>query len=338
MQLTDAEIREILRQQKIKKKRKLRTRRRITILIVLVLIALAVYFIKGQIDTIVAENTPPRGIIFIDPGHGGKDPGSGNGARYEKEDTLRLALAVRTYLEEAGFQVFMSHTEDEDVDRIRRGEMANECGAQLMVSIHRNKADTGGDGVEAFIPKDNNAESRLLGTNILRNLAAQGFTLRSVRAGTLQSTEEDYDENAYSKMPSCLVEVGFLSNMHDNELFDNNLENNAKAIANAIDDTFRTLYEPAAGTDGTTDGSAGGTAGDAASGEANDTASSEANGSANGTANSVQDTSTEAGAANGAAGTSTEAGAQGSAADTASGTSDTSAQAGTADNTSNTSG
>ena len=35
-------------------------------------------------------------------------------------------------------------------------------------------------------------------------------------------------------MTSCLVELGFITDDKDNELFDNNLENYAKAIAEGI--------------------------------------------------------------------------------------------------------
>ena len=45
-------------------------------------------------------------------------------------------------------------------------------------------------------------------------------------------------------MPAVLIEVGFISSLEDNALFDDNLSGNAKAIARAADETFMTLYEP----------------------------------------------------------------------------------------------
>ena len=261
MQLTDAEIRQILIQEKRRKLRRRRKRRRISILVVILLIVALILIIKFHPDSSNAAEesqaeTPPRGIIFIDPGHGGEDPGSDNGARYEKDDTLRLANEVRSYLEDAGFKVYMSRTTDDNIDRTRRGEMANECGAQLMLCIHRNKASGGGDGVEAFIPLSDTAESRLLAENILQALVGEGFTERSVRAGTLQSTEENYNELEAATMPACLVEVGFISNEKDNKLFDENLDGNARAVAGAIESTFHTLYEPEETTEDTETGGA----------------------------------------------------------------------------------
>lgn len=251
MQLTDEEIRSILKREKLKKRRKQQTRRRLFLILLLIIAIIVAAFIKfrPQPEPLVTEEQPVRGVIFIDPGHGGDDPGSDNGARYEKEDVLKLGLAVRTYLEGKGFEVHMSRISDESVDRELRAQMANECNAQLMVSIHRNKADGKGEGVEAFIPKTDSEESRLLAVNIVKALAEAGFAERTVRAGTLNDPAVDYPEIAATTMPSCLVEVGFISNMDDNKRFDNNLDQNAQAIADAVDNTFRTIYEPGVETD-----------------------------------------------------------------------------------------
>ena len=254
MQLTDAEIREILIRRKREKKRRQKRRRRRTLIIILLIILSVVIFIKvkgisGSKDTSekpTGYTGEIRGIIFIDPGHGGVDSGSGDdNGTFEKEDNLKISLAIRESLQALGFQVEMSRTEDKDVDRTKRGEMANKAGAQLFVSIHRNKAKTDGHGIEGFIPKKNDPKSRLLGENIMHALARAGFAERTIRAGTLNSADEDYEELAAAKMPAALMEIGFLSSAEDNALFNNQLERNAREIARAIDFTFVTLYEPA---------------------------------------------------------------------------------------------
>ena len=50
--------------------------------------------------------------VFIDPGHGGTDPGAVHNGRQEKDDVLRLALAVGRILEDNGVDVVYSRTED----------------------------------------------------------------------------------------------------------------------------------------------------------------------------------------------------------------------------------
>ena len=253
MQLTDQEIREILIRRKIQKKRRARRRRRMILIILILLIIAAVVIVKvighkgssadtGEEEAAQAADTAP--VIFIDPGHGGVDSGSETATRIEKDDTLRMSLAVRDALTSMGYNVDMSRTEDVDVDRTARGQMANKAGAALFVSIHRNKASTDGKGVEGFIPKSNDSASRMLGENILKALVDQGFTERTIRAGTLNSEDEDYEENAASTMPSVLIEVGFISSDEDNTLFDDHLDSNARAIARAINYTYLSLTDP----------------------------------------------------------------------------------------------
>jgi N-acetylmuramoyl-L-alanine amidase len=58
------------------------------------------------------------------------------------------------------------------------------------------------------------------------------------------SSEEDYEEMAAAAIPCCLVEVGFISDDKDNQLFDKKMKGNAKAISKAITETFAELYEP----------------------------------------------------------------------------------------------
>ena len=185
-----------------------------------------------------------RGVIFIDPGHGGHDPGSQTKSRKEKDDTLRIALQIKKELNKKNFKVYLTRENDSFTERIKIGKMANRKKAKLMVSIHRNKAgDPRAQGVEVFLPKDDNPKSRYLGKQIMKQLHDEGFAKRRVRSGTLVSENNEYDELSINKMPSCLVEIGFISNKHDNKLFDKNLKGNAKAVADAIEKTYSHYYE-----------------------------------------------------------------------------------------------
>lgn len=48
--------------------------------------------------------------VCIDAGHGGKDNGSDYKNRYEKDDTLAMALAVQSYLQEKDVNVIMTRS------------------------------------------------------------------------------------------------------------------------------------------------------------------------------------------------------------------------------------
>lgn len=239
MQLTDEEIRQIIIRERKRKKRRARVVKRVSILVLIILVIII------GIGVFINRNVmaSPRGVIFIDPGHGGIDSGSDYGQRYEKNDTLKISKLVKKELEDLGFKVYMSRNEDIDVDRAHRGAMANEKKAKLFVSIHRNKA-TEGEGIEAYIPAKNDRESNLLAANIIKALTANGFYNRGITPGTLVNSNDDYYENSVPNMPSCLIELGFIQNAVDNKLFDDKMEENANAIAKAIEKTYSKLYEP----------------------------------------------------------------------------------------------
>lgn len=240
---SDEDVRRIIIKQRRKKRRRKRIVTRLIFLFIIIMVFLICHsLISGKKDTVTAKT---RGTIFIDPGHGGGDPGAEANGREEKNDTLSLAKAVKTQLEKKNFKVVMSRTTDKAVDRDKRGEMANNCKADLMISIHRNQSnDTSGKGVEIWIKSTNPASEKLLAENIMKKIEKVGISQnRGVSSGTLVDPTDDYLENSVPTMPSCLIEFGFVSNKKDNKLFDKNKVAYAKAVADGIEKTYAKLYE-----------------------------------------------------------------------------------------------
>lgn len=87
--------------------------------------------------------------IVIDPGHGGKDPGTvGKTKLYEKDVVLSIAKKLRDKLvARGGYEVLMTRESDETIALSDRVEFANANGADLFVSIHINYSA----GKESFI-------------------------------------------------------------------------------------------------------------------------------------------------------------------------------------------
>lgn len=81
--------------------------------------------------------------VIIDPGHGGKDPGSLGKQSTEKEIVLAIALKAGKYIEEnlPGVRVIYTRTKDEFVPLHERAEIANSNKADLFISIHANGND-----------------------------------------------------------------------------------------------------------------------------------------------------------------------------------------------------
>jgi N-acetylmuramoyl-L-alanine amidase len=78
--------------------------------------------------------------IVLDPGHGGRDPGTvGATGMTEKDITLDVALRLRRRLEQrAGYRILMTRETDEAVALGDRVAFANERDADLFVSLHVN--------------------------------------------------------------------------------------------------------------------------------------------------------------------------------------------------------
>ena len=81
--------------------------------------------------------------IMLDAGHGGtKDPGAVYKGRQEKDDNLKLTLAVGKILEENGVDVVYTRTTDIYQTPFEKAKAANEAGADFFISFHRNIKST----------------------------------------------------------------------------------------------------------------------------------------------------------------------------------------------------
>ncbi|MFD0792893.1 N-acetylmuramoyl-L-alanine amidase [Mucilaginibacter litoreus] len=80
--------------------------------------------------------------IVIDPGHGGKDPGS-HGV-FSKEKTVALAISKKLKQlindELPGIDVIMTRSTDKFIELHKRADIANDNKANLFISIHCNSS------------------------------------------------------------------------------------------------------------------------------------------------------------------------------------------------------
>lgn len=173
-------------------------------------------------------------IVCIDAGHGGSDVGAVNESRYEKDDNLKVAKLIKKYLEEQGIKTVMTRDNDTNISLKQRCKIANKKEADIFVSIHRNSADSG-KGIEIWTNSRQKEDDLNLANSILEKLKDTEIQEnRGVKYGTAKGDNTDYYVLKNTKMTSCLVELGFITNDKDNALFDENVENYAKAIADGI--------------------------------------------------------------------------------------------------------
>lgn len=102
--------------------------------------------IEGPLDA-------SRPLVVIDAGHGGKDPGAGQGALKEKTLTLMLAEALRDeLLKQGGVRVALTRGDDSYLFLEERPDIARKLGADLFISIHADstEADSGAKGATVY--------------------------------------------------------------------------------------------------------------------------------------------------------------------------------------------
>lgn len=166
---------------------------------------------SGQTPNRVPSNALAGKTIVIDPGHGGSDPGAvGNGLR-EKDVTLRVSLELQKKLEAAGARVVMTRTTDTFVSVNRRFEIANASNGHSFVSIHTNSlSNSQAHGTETFWNRSHqHAQSQQLAQVAQKHLIQQLNTRdRGVKEG-------NFGVVRYTRIPSILVELGFITNPND---------------------------------------------------------------------------------------------------------------------------
>lgn len=171
--------------------------------------------------------------IILDPGHGGWDNGAQYGGRREKDDNLALALEVGARLEEDGYDVIYTRTEDVYDTPGQKARIANASGGDLFISFHRNSSPNPNtySGVETLVFEDEGLVADL-SRNINRQLTGAGFNDLGVRE------RKDLTVLRRTQMPAFLIEAGFLNTDADNDVFDSQFAQIADAIAEGIEQTI----------------------------------------------------------------------------------------------------
>ncbi|MBQ8281709.1 MAG: N-acetylmuramoyl-L-alanine amidase [Lachnospiraceae bacterium] len=167
--------------------------------------------------------------VVIDPGHGGFDNGAVYNGRREKDDNLKIALALGQILQNNGVEVSYTRTDDRYDSPIQKARIANASGADYLVSIHRNAAYAPNtyEGVQTLV-FDNSGMRKVLAEAINSELEEIGFNNIGVE------TRRDLAVLRRSTMPAVLVEVGFIDNDYDNTVLDTDVNRTAQAIADGI--------------------------------------------------------------------------------------------------------
>ncbi|MDO5293145.1 MAG: N-acetylmuramoyl-L-alanine amidase [bacterium] len=167
--------------------------------------------------------------IYIDAGHGGYDNGATYNGRKEKDDNLRLALAVGNSLRQKGIDTDFTRERDVYQSPSEKAQMANEGDADLFISFHRSSSPVPNtnDGVEAYV-YDTGGINEELAKNINANLEKIGFKNNGVRVNKNLTILKK------TNMPAVLLDIGYVNADKDNREFDAKFDQIVNAISDAI--------------------------------------------------------------------------------------------------------
>ncbi len=217
-------------------------------------------------------------VIVIDPGHGGKDPGTrSRRGLLEKDVTLAFAKALYGRLKASGrYQVYLSRGEDRAISLADRRSMGAAVKADLFLSIHADFVEAGGvsgatiytlsqeasdpealasarrengpDGLHASLSSDPEAAQELLsmGFQSQKNEADFAAKLLVDHLRSQWPLHKKPHKSAGFKVlkspdvPSLLIEVGYMSNREDLALMVSPFEHRrfAALIEKGLNDYF----------------------------------------------------------------------------------------------------
>ncbi|KOA19024.1 N-acetylmuramoyl-L-alanine amidase AmiB precursor [Clostridium homopropionicum DSM 5847] len=199
-------------------------------------------------------------IIVLDPGHAAKadldkEPMAPNSKTLKYKQTggaegvstktpeykinMNVALKLKNYLEQKGFKVIMTKTDNnKTISNIERAEIGNEAGAALVIRIHADSSDNkSARGASMLVPSNNEntkgiyKQSKSFGQAIFATLINEvGMKDRGV------IERSDMTGFNWSKVPVILVEMGFLSNSEEDKMLSDQgyQDKIAKAIAKGV--------------------------------------------------------------------------------------------------------
>jgi N-acetylmuramoyl-L-alanine amidase len=148
--------------------------------------------------------------IFIDPGHGGNDPGTVANGLKEKELTLKIAKKIQSLLGEyQNISVKLSRTTDVYLSLSERADMANGWGADYFISVHINAG--GGTGFESYIYNGSVSSATIAYQNVMHQeimKAIGNVKDRGKKRANFAVVRE-------TKMPAILTENLFIDNAND---------------------------------------------------------------------------------------------------------------------------
>lgn len=214
------------------------------------IIIITIIVLLSSLDLISAKTLPLLGIVItIDPGHGGRDPGTMYNSIKEKDLNLEISKVLEKELTKNGAIVYMIRTSDIDLSSIydskkKRGDLyrrllkIKENKSNLYLSIHinwyQNSTHKGAEVLYNSINKNN----KILAEAIMNEFKTNQKSKREIKKTNLYMYKN-------ITIPGVLIETGYLSNPTERRLLQSESYQKelAKSITNGVKNYLKAINE-----------------------------------------------------------------------------------------------
>ena len=186
----------------------------------------------GKESNIITNPVYGNVLIVLDPGHGGKDSGAYYGGVTEKYLNLDTSLKLKDLLEEAGFKVAMTRSDDSYPGLYERAALANALKADLFLSVHHNALPSNPAAQGVLTVYDGNSASKTQFAQTIQREMVKGLPVPDKGLQNRPKIVVTRETN----MPSALAELGFMTNDYERSLLvqDYYRQQCAQALFNGI--------------------------------------------------------------------------------------------------------
>ena len=214
------------------------------------IIIITIIVLLSSLDLISAKTLPLLGIVItIDPGHGGRDPGTMYNSIKEKDLNLEISKALEKELTKNGAIVYMIRTSDIDLSSIydskkKRGDLyrrllkIKENKSNLYLSIHINWYQKSTHKGAEVLYNSINKNNKILAEAIMNEFKTNQKSKREIKKTNLYMYKN-------ITIPGVLIETGYLSNPTERRLLQSESYQKelAKSITNGVKNYLKAINE-----------------------------------------------------------------------------------------------
>lgn len=196
-------------------------------------------FVFGKVNAFINDLPLLGKIIYLDAGHGGKDPGAYYKDIYEDDINLSITLKLKEKLESLGATIYLTRNGDYDLstpnvylrkksDLGNRANMINSSNADIYLSLHLNSSSNSSwNGAQVFYDDINDKN---------KNIAKMFQNYFNKYLNSNREAKEIKNLYMYKRVivPGVLLELGFISNKNERYLLTSN--EYQKKIINVLSD------------------------------------------------------------------------------------------------------